>query len=78
MFAIFLIFAQNILWVHVRTALPSTHNLCFEAKIRKIGILHTPVLLYKSRVRGGLVSDEPQCKILDVVIILTDEQNAGD
>ena len=29
----------------------STHNLCFEAKIRKIGIpLHTPVLLYKSGV----------------------------
>ena len=26
----------------------STHNLCFGAKIRKIGIpLHTPVLLYK-------------------------------
>ena len=25
----------------------STHNLCFGAKIRKIGIpLHTPVLLY--------------------------------
>ena len=28
-----------------------THNLCFGAKIRKIGIpLHTPVLLYKSGV----------------------------
>ena len=29
----------------------SSHNLCFGAKIRKIGIpLHTPVLLYKSGV----------------------------
>ena len=34
--------------------LTSTHNLCFGAKIRKIGILlHTPVLLYKSGVQGG-------------------------
>ena len=34
--------------------LTSTHNLCFGAKIRKIGIpLHTPVLLYKSGVGGG-------------------------
>ena len=32
----------------------STHNLCFGAKIRKIGIpLHTPVSLYKSEVQGG-------------------------
>ena len=31
----------------------STHNLCFGAKIRKIGIpLHTPVLLYKWGSRG--------------------------
>ena len=31
--------------------LTSTHNLCFGAKIRKIGIpLQTPVLLYKSGV----------------------------
>ena len=30
-----------------------TQNLCFGAKIRKIYILlHTPVLLYKSGVRG--------------------------
>ena len=35
--------------------LMSTHNLCFGAKIRKIGIpLHTPVLLYKSGVYGGI------------------------
>ena len=34
--------------------LTSTHNLCFGAKIRKIGIpLHTPVLLYKSGVLRG-------------------------
>ena len=33
----------------------STHNLCLRAKIRKIGIpLHTPVLLYKSGVLGGI------------------------
>ena len=35
--------------------LTSTHNLCFGAKIRKIGIpLRTPVLLYKSGVQGGI------------------------
>ena len=35
--------------------LTSTDNLCFGAKIRKIGIpLHTPVLLYKSGVYGGI------------------------
>ena len=35
--------------------LMSTHNLCFGAKIRKIGIpLHTPVFLYKSGVQGGI------------------------
>ena len=46
-FYIFLIFAQNI----DCGVLTSTHNLCFGAKIRKIGIsLHTPVLLYKSGV----------------------------
>ena len=44
---IFLIFAQNIDCGY--------HNLCFEAKIRKIGIpLHTPVLPYKSGVPGGI------------------------
>ena len=47
---IFLIFAQNI-----EAVLTSTHNLCFGAKIRKIGItLHTPVLLYKNGVQGGI------------------------
>ena len=43
-FDIFLIFAQNI-----------DIFLIFGAKIRKIGIpLHTPVLLYKSGVQGGI------------------------
>ena len=43
-FNIFLIFAQNIDCGY--TSLTSTYNLCFGAKIRKIGIiLHTPVLL---------------------------------
>ena len=46
-FDIFLIFAQNIDCGYTM----STHNLCFGAKIRKIGIpLRTPVLLYKSGV----------------------------
>ena len=51
---IFLIFAQNIDCGYTlepphlaEAVLTSTHNLCFGAKIRKIGIpLHTPVLLY--------------------------------
>ena len=45
----FRIFAQNI-----DCGYTSTHNLCFGAKIGKIGIpLHTPVLLYKSGVQEG-------------------------
>ena len=45
-FDIFVIFAQNI-----EAVLTSTHNLCFGAKIRRIGIpQHTPVLLYKNGV----------------------------
>ena len=57
---IFLIFAQNIdcgytLEPPREAVLTSTHNLCFGAKIRKIGIpLHTPVLLYKSGVQRGI------------------------
>ena len=35
--------------------LTSTHNLCFGAKIRKIGTpLQTPIFLYKSGVQGGI------------------------
>ena len=56
-FDIFLIFAQTIDCVGTRknrlaeAVQTSTHNLCFGAKIRKIGIhMHTPVLLYKNRV----------------------------
>ena len=52
-FDIFLIFAQNRdCWCMLGKAiLTSTHNLCFGAKIRKVGIpLLTPVLLYKSGV----------------------------
>ena len=46
---IFLIFAQNICGYKLEP--PRTQNLCFGAKIRKIGIpLHSPVLLYKSGV----------------------------
>ena len=37
--------------------LTSTHNLCFGAKIRKIGIpLQTPVFLYKIGVEGVYLS----------------------
>ena len=56
MFDIFLIFAQNIdcgyrLEPPRRGDSNDTHNLCFGAKIRKIGIPpHTPILLYKSGV----------------------------
>ena len=60
-FDVFLIFAQSIDCVYMLEPLPqeavltSTDNLCFGAKIRKIGILlHTPVLLYKSGVYGGI------------------------
>ena len=49
-FDIVLIFAQNIDCGYPQSIV-GTHNLCFGAKIRKIGIpLHTPVLLYKSGV----------------------------
>ena len=42
-------------YIAPRQFLASTHNLYFGAKIRKIGIpLHIPVLLYKSRVQGGI------------------------
>ena len=37
--------------------LTSTHNLCFGAKIRKIGIaLHNPVLLYKMGFKEVLIA----------------------
>ena len=53
MFKFFLIFSQNIGYGY--TLEPPRHNLCSGAKIRKIGIpLHTPVLLYKSGVQGGI------------------------
>ena len=56
---IFLNFAQTIDCGYTleppRPILTSTHNLCFGAKIRKIGIpLQTPVLLYKSGVQWGI------------------------
>ena len=47
-FDIFLIFAQNIDCEYPQSM--------FGAKIRKIGIpMHTPVLLYKSGVQGGIL-----------------------
>ena len=46
------IFAQNM---DCGYTLTRTHDLCFEAKIKKIGIpLHAPVLVYKSGVQGGI------------------------
>ena len=61
-FCYFPVFCSNHrLWVHVRTASPGeavltcTHNLCFGAQIRKIGIpLYTPVFLYKSGIQWGI------------------------
>ena len=42
---------MSVQYILAEAVLTSTHNLCFGAKIRKIGIpLHTPVLLYKSGV----------------------------
>ena len=39
--------------------LTSTHNLCFGANIRKIGMpLHTPISLYKSGIQGYLNSTD--------------------
>ena len=50
-FSIF--FSKHRLWV---LKIVGTHNLCFGAKIRKIGIpLQTPVFLYKSGVQGGIL-----------------------
>ena len=44
--------------VGAKAVLTSTHNLCFGAKIRKIGIrLQTPVLVYKSGVQGLYYTD---------------------
>ena len=58
MLIFFLMFAQNKdcgYTIGAEAVLTSTHNLCFGAKLRKIGIpLHTPVLLYKSGVQGGI------------------------
>ena len=65
MFDTLLIFAPNIDCGYTlepprpggssEAVLTSTHNLCFGAKIRKIGIpLHTPVFLHKSGFRGGI------------------------
>ena len=57
---IFLIFAKNIdcgymLALPQEVVLRSTHDLCFRAKIRKKCIpLYTPILPYKSGVKGGL------------------------
>ena len=53
---VFNIFAQNIDCVYmIQNLCFGTHNLCIGVKIRKIGIpLHTPVLLYKSGVQGGI------------------------
>ena len=45
-------YLQSMFWSkNSEAVLTSTYNLCFGAKIRKIGTpLHTPVLLHKSGV----------------------------
>ena len=59
-FDMFLIFAQNINCGYTlepprRGGSNEYPQLCLGAKIRKICIpLHTPVLLYKSGVQGGI------------------------
>ena len=51
----FLIFAQNI--DCGEAVLTSTHNLCFGAKIRKIGIPRIPQFCYiKVGFKGGYIS----------------------
>ena len=54
--------------------LRSTHNACFESKIRKFGIpLQAPVLLYKSGVQGGIHFTDIQatCAISNSVVSKT-------
>ena len=47
----------------------STHNLCFEAKRRKIGIpLFIPVLLYKSGVYGVYITRKCYTDFLSLAI----------
>ena len=80
-FDIFLILAQNIDCGYTlepprrgEAVLTSTHNLCFGAKIRKIGIpLLTPVLLYKSGVYGGIHNTDMFCHRLRVTCIASSE-----
>ena len=51
---IFLMFLLKTLFV---STLKSTHNLCFETKIMKLGIpLHSQVLPYKSGVQGVYIT----------------------
>ena len=45
--------SKHRLWVHVRTALLSTYNLCFGPKIRKIRIpMHTQFYYIKVGLKG--------------------------
>ena len=54
---IFLIFAQNIDCGYTLANLTSTHNLCFGAKIRKMGIpLQTPVCYIKVGFKGVFIA----------------------
>ena len=50
-FYIYIYFLSSLKTLIVEAVLTNTHNLCFRAKIRKIGIpLHAQVLLYKIEV----------------------------
>ena len=52
-----LFFAQNIDCGYTLGVLMSTYNLCFGAKIIKIGIpLHTPVLIHKVGLEGVYIT----------------------
>ena len=54
---IFLIFTQNIDCGYMVEVLTSTHNLCFGAKIRKIGMpLYTPLFYIKLGYEGVFIA----------------------
>ena len=53
----FKVVKKKKIFIRTEAVLTSTHNLCFGAKIRKIGIpLHTPVFLYKVGFKGAFIA----------------------
>ena len=65
------IFRRIILIFFSYAVQTSTQNLCFGSKIRNLGIpLHTPVLLYKSGVQGGIHVTDVYSYCNDVKFVL--------